>query len=61
MEELQGLKTWCELQIVIMENTIGKRGVISRLRRRWLMGEVCGIQKVLNRINSRIAKLEKEQ
>lgn len=60
MEELQGLKSWCELQIVIMENTIQKRGLISRLRRRWQMAQICGIQKVINRINRRIAELERE-
>lgn len=61
MEELRGLKTWCELQIILMEGTVEKRGLLSRFRRRWLMGQICGVQKVLNRINSRIAMLEEEQ
>lgn len=51
MKELKLLRIWCEAQIELMQRTIGKRGLISRMRRRWLMAEICGIQKVINRID----------
>lgn len=61
MNELMDLKKWCELQIKLLERIIEKNGWLTRFRRRWYMAEICGIQKVINKINREIDRLQKDQ
>lgn len=61
MEELMDLKKWCELQIKLLEKIIERNRWFTRFRRRWFMAEICGIQKVINKINREIDRLQKDQ
>lgn len=54
MKELETLKIYCEAQIELMEQTISKKKYISSGRRRYMMGEISGVEKVLARINRMI-------
>ena len=49
LQNIEVLRIYCELQIELLEKCLEKK-LISNGKRRYLMGEISGIEKILMRI-----------
>lgn len=61
MDEISVIKCWCETQIELMQESIEKSRFMTRRKKRWVMAEICGIQKVINRLNRMEVQHEQRQ
>ena len=58
-ETLENLKTYCDAMIALMEESIENAKLLGSRKRRFMMGEICGVEKVRKRI-SRMIREEQE-
>ncbi len=56
MDDIKSMELWCEAQIELLQESLENKRVMSNGRRRYLMGEISGIEKVL----AKLRKIQRE-